>query len=429
MRPEIFDRRAYCFPDDDVPVYEPWVHVSLDPDYAGAWIIAADLDNDGQVELVAARNNRERDAHEVTAVAAFKLDGTVLWRWGPPGAGSAVIGYDVACQIHDWDNDGAKEVIFTTADRLVVLDGATGKEKFGFPAPEESSDCLSFADLSGSGYPSEAILKNRYHQIWAFDIQGRELWTCRNPAGKMTAHQVHAVDIDRDGRDELIVGYAMLNSDGSTRWNMTGDGVDKFTDTMGCHLDCARVVTEANDPVDWRIAISCCANERLAMLNGIGETVWAIDNLHFESIDVCNLCPDIPGKQLVIDVGAFIPPHCLIWVVHEDGTLLGKLFVHGSRFHFPIDWLGTGQDYMLIGGERSMFNGKGEKMGIFKLPGELGDPDNDEICARGDMTGNGVPDVVFSADSGHEVYIFRNENGAASAPGLPQLTKLNYTFY
>ena len=84
---------------------------------------------------------------------------------------------------------------------------------------------------------------------------------------------------------------------------------------------------------------------------------------------------------------------------------------------------------MLIGGERSMFNGNGEKTGIFKMPGELGDESSGEICARGDMTGNGVPDVVFSANHGHDVYIFQNKHGAMSAPGLPQLTEVNYTFY
>jgi len=431
LRPLLFDRRSYCFPDDDVPVYEPCRHVSIEPDLSAAWIVAGDLDNDGEVELVSARNNRNNDAHEVTAVTAFKLDGSVLWTWGDRGAGSAAIGYDVACQIHDWDNDGQKEVIFTTADRLVALDGATGEEKVSFPVPKDASDCLTFANLSGGGHAGEVIVKTRYTQIWAFDINGKELWTCEKPAGRMTAHQVFPVDIDGDGREELIVGYAMLNPDGSTRWDVTGEGMDKFTNTMGCHLDCARVVDAAENPEDWRIILSCCANERLAMIDGLGKTVWAIDNHHFESIDVCKLLPDVPGKQLVMDVGAMRVLHHPIFVYRDDGALLGKLFTHACRFHFPVDWEGKGLDYFVVGGERSMYNGMGEKVGIFNTPGSIDDDEKGggAICGRGDFTGNGVPDVFFSMNNGEDVMIFENKQGAMSSPGLPQVTELNYSFY
>ncbi len=43
-----------------------------------------DVDGDGEVEIVSARNVDENDNHFTSAAVAHKLDGTVLWTWGDP---------------------------------------------------------------------------------------------------------------------------------------------------------------------------------------------------------------------------------------------------------------------------------------------------------------------------------------------------------
>jgi len=50
------------FPDD-IPVIAPWRVVTLDPDYGGQWMVAGDLDGDGQPEIVSAENFNEGDVH------------------------------------------------------------------------------------------------------------------------------------------------------------------------------------------------------------------------------------------------------------------------------------------------------------------------------------------------------------------------------
>ena len=197
---------------------QPWKRVPLDPEYSGAWVVTGDIDGDGRAEIVSARNVNRGDVHFTSAVAAHDLDGRVLWRWGDPKIGRRGLHHDVACQIHDWDGDGRNEVIVCTEGFIVELDGATGKERRRLPIPEEATDCLVFADLSGRGYPSEVLVKNRYSQIWAMAYSGVLLWTAQNPGGFMTAHQPFPVDIDGDGRDEIMAGYAMLNPDGQARW-------------------------------------------------------------------------------------------------------------------------------------------------------------------------------------------------------------------
>ena len=425
MRPKYFDVLTYGKDYSEVPVVRPWRTIQVDPSRAGQWIVAGDLDGDGEVELVSARNNPDRPSQEVVSVITHKLDGTVLWEWGEPQAGVARLGYDVACQVYDWDGDGDLEVVVVGTRDIVELDGATGAEKRRLPVPEDAADCLTFVNLSGGERATDVLIKTRYEQIWALDSEGRERWNVRHPAGRLTAHQVFPVDLDGDGRDELIVGYAMLNADGSMRWEM--EAARELPLGIGCHLDCARVLRRGETAADWRFVVTCCANERMASVDGTGRTVWVKDNRHYESVDVCSIYPELPGKQIVVDVAKHEEVVAPIHVLDEDGALLGKLFTWNSRFHFPIDWDGSGRDLFVVGGEHALFDGRGDKIASFDTPGI--DNPSGLICGRGDLTGNGVPDVMISADHGGTIFLYRNEHGAMSAPGLPEITEVNYTLY
>ena len=135
-----------------MPIVSPKMSVSLDPSVDGQWFVTGDIDGDGAVEIITARNHTD-DATppHVTSVCARKLDGSILWTWGDPAAGGWRLGYDVACQVHDWDGDGNAEVILATHSELVELDGATGTERRRLKIPIGASDCLTFADLTGRG--------------------------------------------------------------------------------------------------------------------------------------------------------------------------------------------------------------------------------------------------------------------------------------
>ena len=45
------------------------------------------------------------------------------------------------------------------------------------------------------------------------------------------------------------------------------------------------------------------------------------------------------------------------------------------------------------------------------------------------MTGNGVPDLIFSSNPASEVCIFRNEQGQPSEGGVALGTGVNFTLY
>ena len=156
----LFDTKDNDDATQEAPSVRPWKSLRLDLECGGHWVLAGDVDGDGEVEIVSAQNVDHEDVHYTSSVAAQKLDGTVLWRWGNPNLGQRTWQYDVACQIHDWDGDGC---------------------------------------------------------IYAYNFDGNLLWEVHEPGGYRTAHQLRPVDLDGDGHDEIMAGYALLNSDGSVR--------------------------------------------------------------------------------------------------------------------------------------------------------------------------------------------------------------------
>ncbi|MHC4985103.1 MAG: rhamnogalacturonan lyase family protein [Planctomycetota bacterium] len=420
MTPRLFDVRANDIPNDGVPLIQPWKRITLDPDHAGAWVVAGDVDGDGQVEIVSAKNFDADDIHHTSSVIVHRLDGSVLWRWGDPAAGRNTLHHDVACQIHDWDGDGRNEVVVATDEAVIELDGATGAEKHRFPTPPDSADCIVFANLTGGDRAKEILVKTRYGHIWAYSRDGELLWTIEEPAGYGTAHQPRPMDIDGDGRDEIMAGYAMLNPDGTVRWELP---VGDLSDEPG-HLDCVRVFEMGTTPAESRLAMTLCTGYCVAMTDGDGRPVWSVTGHHFESIDVGKVCADVPGKQVVVDIDhqeVGVSPH---WVLDDQGNLLGQIITDESRHHTLIDWFGDGLDSIVLATAAAMFDGHGRKVARFNVP-----PATTGRCAKGDMTGDDREDLILWADPASEVFVFKNEHGRPLDRTTTLGTGLNFTLY
>jgi len=412
-------------PGDRVPVIQPWRRVTLDPEYSGAWIVAGDLDGDGKVDIVSARNVDNNDVHFTSAVVAQRLDSSVLWRWGNPKVGRKKLHHDVACQIYDWDGDGRNEVVLGTDGFLVELDGATGKERRRLPLPKDATDCLVFANLSGNSRATDVLVKTRYTQIWAFNRAWKQLWTITMPGGHRTAHQPVPIDLDGDGRDEVMAGYAMLNADGTTRWVFGSKKVDV---TRG-HCDCFRLLRAGKSPEEFRFVMTLCGANDIAVLDGNGKPVWEVSGHHFESVDVGRICADRPGLQLAVDIDHRPWGEGPVWVFDENGQRLAQIMTDYARHHALVDWTGDGADEILIAEARGLFDGQGRRVATFELE-DTGTPETAERLALvGDMTGDGVPDVLLTTRSMAAVYIYKNESGRKPARPVPLGTEVNFTLY
>jgi hypothetical protein len=290
-------------------------------------------------------------------VVVHRLDGGLLWRWGDPAAGRNELHHDVACQIHDWDGDGRNEVIVATKEAVVELDGMTGKEKHHFPIPPDAADCIVFANLSGGERAGEVLVKTRYGQIWAYARDGELLWAVKEPAGYGTAHQPRPMDINGDGRDEIMAGYAMLSADGEIMWDLSASGLSLDPG----HLDCVRVFEMGPTPAGTRLVLTLCTGYCIAMIDGEGRGIWSVTGHHFESIDVGKVCADVPGNQVVVDIDHREVGHSPHWVLDDQGNLLGQIITDGSRHHTLVDWHGEGVDSIVLATAAAMFDGPPRK--------------------------------------------------------------------
>jgi outer membrane protein assembly factor BamB len=421
-----FDTEDTGKPDPGVPLIQPWKIVRLDPDYGGQWVLAADLNEDGTVDILSCENFNKGDVHYTATAVAQNLDGSALWRWGNPDIGRKNWHHDVACQIHDFNGDGKYEVVLCTKGFLVELEGATGRELRRIPIPDEATDCLVFCNLSGNSYPSDVLVKDRYHQIWAYNREGKLLWTVRDPGGYRTAHQPRPIDIDGDGRDEIMAGYAMLNSDGSVRWVYKSKQVDQAKG----HLDCARVFRQGSSPEDFRIVLTCCGANNIALIDGNGKVMWEVSGHHFESIDVGRIIPNHAGAHICVDIDHRPYGRSPVWVLDEQGRRLGRLVTDYSRHHCLLDFTGDGINEILVAHNGGLYNNQGRRIGTFDTPGEKvaeGKTNYEKSMLIGDMTGDGIRDVIITTPN--TAYIYENKHGKKSTAPVRLGTEPNFTLY
>ena len=409
----------------EVPGIAPWKTVVLEPEYGGQWLVAGELDGDGAPEIVSAENFNEGDVHYTSAVAAQRLDGSVLWRWGDPNKGRKTWHHDVACQIHDWDGNGQAEVILCDEQAIVELDGKTGVEKRRIPIPKDSADCLVFCDLAGKGRPADVLVKNRYEQIWAYSQAGELLWTISMPGGYRTAHQPYPVDLNGDGRDEIIAGYAALNPDGVVRWVYASDTID----LRRGHLDCARILERGARTEDWHIAMTFCGANALVVADGNGKAVWEVTGHHFESIDIGVLSKELPGRQIAVDIDHQPEGDSPIWMLDRDGNKLGEVITPCSRHHKLVDWTGDGVCELVVALNRALYNAAGERLATLAVSQAALDPaaGAEFSVLTGDMDGDGIPDILLITPS--TLFIYRNTSGIKPEDKAPLGTGLNVTLY
>jgi hypothetical protein len=406
-------------PSQSAEILDAWRTVVLDPDYGGHWIVTGDVDGDGEADIVSCKNVDNNDVHFTSAAVAHRLDGTVIWRWGNPNIGRKNWHHDVPCQIYDWDGDGQNEVILLAEGFIVELDGKTGVERRRIPIQKEATDCLIFANLSGTNHASEILVKDRYTQIWAYSVDGKELWTVKNPGDYRTSHQARPVDLDNDGRDEIFAGYAMLNHDGSVRWIFKSETVDQKRG----HLDCARILQKGKTPEEFRFALTCCGAKNIACIDGNGQPVWEKTGHHYESIQIGNIVPDAAQPQILVDIDHRPYGRSPLWVMDANGNQLGQLMTDYCRHHRLLDWTGDGYDNIILPDAQGVFDGAGKRIATFNT-GSKG-----MSVLLGDMSGDGYSDVTILTTNPEVVFIFQNYEGKTEGTKSPLGCGVNYTFY
>ena len=190
--------------------------------------------------------------YQSTKVVALKGDGSgVAWQ------SATGYGQDGGFSIGDLDNDGWPEVVTASYDKVCVLEGNTGRERWCKNGLNSSLDPLGYsyptiADMDGVGSPlitvGDAILKadgtllgRGGHGIGAAPYGGT------GASGNYGALSV-PLDIDGDGVMELITGNAAYDNKGNSLWfngkldglvavaDFDGDGTGEIVKTSGIYV-------------------------------------------------------------------------------------------------------------------------------------------------------------------------------------------------
>lgn len=380
-----------------IPEMKVWRKINTSGFGVGRNLRFGDLNNDGQVDVLVGQvfhwGPRDQNS-ELSCLTAMTFDGELLWQTGTPDRWKNHLTNDVAFQIHDLDNDGKSEVIYTMNREIIVADGETGLIKLKKPTPVVTDqepinpatfnrfgnilgDCLYFCDLQGTGNDQDIIIKDRYRRVWAMDNQLNVLWY----KNLNTGHYPFAYDIDQDGKDELMIGYTLVDEDGSTIWSLENEVDD--------HADGVAIVKyhENEDPV-----IMCAASdEGLFFANMEGKIIKHHYIGHGQNPAVANFRDDLPGLE-TISIN-FWGNQGIIHFYDAQGDIYHDFEPnqYGSML-LPLNWTGKSEEFFVHNpnvDEGGVFDGWGRK--VLEFPDD-GHPD---MCYEVlDITGDCRDEIV-----------------------------------
>ncbi|MBI5387320.1 MAG: silent information regulator protein Sir2 [Verrucomicrobia bacterium] len=218
----------------------------------------ADFDGDGRLDYLVKLPDFNTDPYQQPGywkrstdtykLEAYRHDGTFLWRYDMGWAIEEGIWYSPIV-VYDLDGDGKAEVfckagegdpreptghVKSGPEYLAVLDGLTGQVKKRLPWPSRegfddynyySRNLLGVAYLDGV-HPHLIVERGTYKiiKVQAYDpsLAPKWYWEASGEYAKYRGqgmHGMHAADVDEDGRDEVVIGSAVLDDNGKPLWN------------------------------------------------------------------------------------------------------------------------------------------------------------------------------------------------------------------
>ncbi len=237
----------------------PCIRIPLAGDHDFQKVGIGDLDGDSSLEFVIKQPNFNTDPYQrpgywkpsttTYKIEAYRQDGTLLWRhdmgwsieagiWYSPwvvydvdGDGKA----EVYCRAGEGDPRDEKGLVQTGPEYLIKLDGQTGRivartdwlSRDGFP--DYNYYCRNFLAVAYFDGKTASLVMQRgtYNliKVQALDKDLRRLWYWdstqeQTKYGGQGSHGLITADVDRDGRDELVLGAAVLDDNGKGLWSL-----------------------------------------------------------------------------------------------------------------------------------------------------------------------------------------------------------------
>jgi rhamnogalacturonan endolyase len=298
------------------------------------------------------------------------------WDEAPDGPG------DVVLQIFDVNNDGLDEVMLVTCRKLHVY-SLTGELLAcqDVPPPNAYGECANDPDWAAvddamcpvhnmAGETLGFYLKDRYWNIHFYDTSLTHKWH----HAVNTGHYPFPVDVDGDGREEILCCHTLFDVDGNVRWKVSlPDHVDgiAYRDFTGrgerklLHLMAGEAGAVTLDPATGEVlrqfipghAQNCLMGQFIAGSEAwqiLVDTLWCEPNIHYLLDDQLR---ELARWELCFPDGA-PAPYALPWgerdlMVNGMGAFdpfTGQRFVAAAPWanderlvdQWVLDWPGMG---------------------------------------------------------------------------------------
>ncbi len=310
----------------------PFKSIKLREDCDPNRIAVADLNGDGEFDYIVKHPNFGIDPGQAPdtegrtyKIDAYLSDGTFLWRKDLGQGIEPGIWYSPMVA-YDFDGDGKAEVALKTGpdergddgrvrtgpEWVSVLDGMTGEEIARADWPERNDrfgdynrnnrNQMGVAYLDGNT-PSLLVARGTYKLmvVDAWQLKNGKLeqqwhWDSdeENPVIRSQgAHGMHSVDVDDDGRDEMVLGSVVLDDNGTALWSAGLGHPDKAFVT---DIDPERPGLE----IFYAVEPFRKDGRGVCMVDAAtGEQIWniGIETFHVGDGMVADVDPDIPGLE------------------------------------------------------------------------------------------------------------------------------------
>ena len=333
--------------EDRNPQMQLWKRIQLEYGCSGRSIRFGDLTGDGTIDLLIAHGKplvSGNNYNMISFIYALDLNGNILWKYGEPYKERKCVASDLAFQIYDIDNDGCNEVVCTSGFFLQVINGMTGEIKMRIPTPRSVppynkfpqiiGDAIAICNLSGQPCSKDILLKDRYSKIWAYNNKLELLWEYHCKKGEM-GHFPFVQDINDDGRDEVLAGYSLLNSDGKELWSLN----------LGDHSDAVAIINRSLDKKP--IVVIAASDEGFIFADIEGRIEKRLKFGHMQTVTYAKIRDDTYGCQIATNTYWGNPG--IVYILDECGDLLTSFqpSVNGSPL-YPVNWMGNGIQYLLL---------------------------------------------------------------------------------
>ncbi len=345
----------------------------------------------------------------LSCLTAFTLDGEVLWQIGEANScdDNTLISCDLPFQIADWNNDGRLEVIYSMDFEVIIIDLLTAKVLKRMPTPviyqdenvknepyyRLNVDAIRLADFEGLGYKGDFIIKDRYQNVWAYNHNMENIWRYHH---KNTGHFPYIYDFDGDGKDEMFVGYDMIDHDGKMVFSlpMNSDHTDEIIYAKLREKDPKRLILASG-------------NEGVNIVN-IDGTIFKHNEIgHAQRISVAKYNSDVEGLQICAT--AFWGSDGIVCMYDYKGDLLYQMEQQSNgNVITPVNYDGKHILCLLHSGtDGGLIDGNLDKVVLFPYDGHP-----TLCCEVYDIDEDGIDEILCWNQK--ELWIYKSEKATVS---------------